>query len=87
MGTGGLMKRIVCRVVLPSTLTAVWDRAFQNCRNLKEIEIPENVEYIDDEAFLGCTGLERVIMRSKHIRDDRWLPDELKAVVRIEYQT
>lgn len=77
----------LCRVVLPSTLTAVWDRAFQNCRSLAEIEIPENVEYIDDEAFLGCTGLERVIMRSKHITDDRRLPDELKAGVRTEYRT
>ena len=54
-------------------------------RSLKEIEIPENVEYIDDEAFLGCTGLRRGILRTKHIRDDHWLPDELKAKVRIEY--
>ncbi|MBR7061835.1 MAG: leucine-rich repeat protein, partial [Clostridia bacterium] len=62
------------------------DHAFQRCSSLEEIEIPENVEYIDSEAFLGCTGLRRVYMRSKHIRDDRWLPDELKDRVTIEYR-
>ena len=74
------------RVVLPSSLTAIWDHAFQRCRSLREIEIPENVEYIDDEAFLGCTGLRRVLMKSRHIRDDHWLPEELKPWVKIEYQ-
>ncbi len=77
----------LCRIVLPSSLTAIWDHAFQRCCSLKEIEIPENVEYIDDEAFLGCTGLRRIIIRSKHIKDDHWLPDELKAKVKIEYYT
>ena len=70
-------------VRLPS-LTAIWGHAFQRCRSLTEIEIPENVEYIDDEAFLGCTGLRRVILRSAHVGDDRWLPDELKGKVRVE---
>ena len=50
---------------------------------LQEIEIPENVEYIDDEAFLGCTSLRKVIMRSKHIKGDHWLPDELRGEVQI----
>ena len=75
------------RVVLPSSLTAIWDHAFQRCSSLEEIEIPENVEYIDDEAFLGCTSLKRVFMKSKYIQDDHWLPDELKANVQIEYRT
>ena len=34
------------------------------------------MEYIDDEAFLGCTGLRKIIIRSRHIKDDRWFPDE-----------
>lgn len=71
------------RVILPSTLTAIWDHAFQRCASLEEIVIPENVEYIDDEAFLGCTGLRRVLMKSKHIKDDRWLPEKLRSEVTV----
>jgi len=45
--------------------------------------ISENVEYIDGEAFLGCTGLRRVFMKSKYIKDDRWLPEELRNEVTV----
>jgi len=31
--------------------------AFANCRKLKEIEIPDSVEEIDDYAFYGCKSL------------------------------
>ena len=73
------------RIVLPSTLTAIWDHAFQRCSSLEEIVIPENVEYIDDEAFLGCIALKRVYMKSAHIKDNHWLPDDLKDRVKIEF--
>ena len=65
----------------------IWDHAFQRCRSLREIEILENVTYIDDEAFLGCTALRKVIMRSGHIKGDGWLSEELKGKARIEYRT
>lgn len=74
------------RVVLSSTLTAIWDHAFQRCTKLEEIVIPENVKYIDDEAFLGCTGLRRVVMKSTHIKDDRWLLEELRDAVTVTRQ-
>lgn len=45
--------------------------------------ISENVEYIDDEAFHGCTGLRRVFMKSKHIKDERWLPEDLRNEVTV----
>ena len=34
--------------------------AFQNCKNLKEIQIPASVKYIDADAFRGCTSLSRI---------------------------
>ena len=43
------------------------------------------MDYIDDEAFLGCTGLKRVILKTKHIKSDRFLPDELRGKVEVVF--
>ena len=45
--------------------------------------IPEKVDYIDDEAFLGCTGLRRVILKTPKIRDGGFLPDGIRERVEI----
>ncbi len=50
------------RVVLPSTLQQIGERAFHNCA-LKEIFIPAQVRSISfDSSFLGCNKLERIIV-------------------------
>ena len=66
-------------------LEEIWDHAFQRCRKLKEIEIPENVRYIDDEAFLGCSGLRKIILKTEQICDDRFLPKDIREKVKIVY--
>ena len=35
----------------------IGNSAFQNCTNLSSVEIGNNVEYIGDYAFYGCSGL------------------------------
>ena len=39
------------KITLPSTVTRINYRAFDNCPKLKEINIPSSVEYIDGAAF------------------------------------
>ena len=39
------------------TLTKISKYAFSNCINLMSIELPKNLQYIENEAFLGCTSL------------------------------
>lgn len=34
--------------------------AFANCKKLKEIELPESVDILDENAFLYCSSLERI---------------------------
>lgn len=46
-------------VVLPSTLTAISQSAFQNCFLLKKVDL-KNVTSIDRFAFCGCTELTEV---------------------------
>ncbi len=48
-------------VKLPSkTLQAIYVYAFQNCTSLKEFRIPSSVRSISNNAFTGCTNLEKV---------------------------
>lgn len=46
--------------VIPNTITAIENRAFNQCRVLTNITIPANVESIGDYAFDGCSGLTSV---------------------------
>lgn len=45
------------RVTLPQNLKAIGKSAFQGCRSLKEIHIPDGVEEIKEFAFAECTSL------------------------------
>lgn len=43
--------------------------AFSKCSSLEEITIPENIEYIGDEAFYGCTKLDMIYFNAKNVHD------------------
>ena len=46
-------------------VTAICEGAFQNCKNLKAIDIPRSVTHIQQNAFTNCSSLETVIIRSE----------------------
>ena len=43
-------------------ITNIVDHAFEGCKNLKNIIIPESVTEIGDWAFAGCKSLESIII-------------------------
>ncbi len=43
--------------VIPETITAIGDVAFQGCTNLREVIIPDSVKKIGGNAFEGCVSL------------------------------
>ena len=45
---------------IPDTITKIGERAFYECKNLKEIKIPSSVETIHQEAFYSCSALEKL---------------------------
>lgn len=47
-------------VILPTTITRINIKAFQNCTNLSTIVIPEGVQIISDLAFGNCRNLKCV---------------------------
>ena len=48
------------KVVIPSTVTCIWEYAFANCSSLKEVVFGDGITEIMPEAFQNCTSLEEV---------------------------
>ena len=77
---------------VPSTVTAIGEEAFYNCRKLKEITIPAGFKTIGNSAFQDCDALEKVSFSEglKKIGDgaffgcsslkDIKLPDSLETI-------
>ena len=47
-------------IVIPSSVTAVNEWSFYNCKSIKTLVLPENLEYIKKSAFYGCSNLSKV---------------------------
>ena len=47
------------RIRLPSTLKRIEYKAFKNCKNLKNVQLPEKLEYVGNSCFYG-SGLESI---------------------------
>lgn len=48
--------------VVPSTVTIIENKAFENCSNLKNITIPNTVMSIGESAFYHCSSLTDIII-------------------------
>ena len=70
-------------VRLPEGIPNIDYAAVGGNSKLKELVIPENVDYIDSEAFLGCMGLRRIVLKTAKIQDGSFLPDEIREKVEI----
>ena len=46
--------------VLPQTIEAIQQLAFEDMERLQEISIPEGVTRIENETFIGCSGLTKI---------------------------
>jgi len=54
---GGTGKTSLTSVIIPTSVTAIGDMAFENCTRLTSITIPSSVTDIGMEAFYNCSGL------------------------------
>ena len=39
------------------TTTGIWHKAFQNCKDITSVNLPNTIKNIYDQAFDGCTGI------------------------------
>ncbi len=54
-------------IEMPSTIRIIKEGAFSNCRNIKKLELPEQLEEIGDSAFEGC-GEEEIKFNDKLVK-------------------
>ena len=76
MGTVTLAKvkkRNMRKAVIPAAITysgkkykvtAIGEKAFQNCKKLRSVTIGKNVKTVGKSAFRNCTRLEKVAIQS-----------------------
>ncbi|NPD92491.1 TonB family protein [Prevotella sp. PMUR] len=57
-----VLQKGFCRLVLPEGLERIGKNAFANFTNLKSINIPSSLHYIDNNAFYGCVSLEEIVL-------------------------
>ncbi len=70
------------RVVIPDSVKKLGDLVFYNCRQLREIELGAGLRSIGSDAFMNCTSLEKLTIRSSFLAPtglkqllDRWSGD------------
>ncbi len=49
-------------VVIPDSVTGIYEGAFWECTSLTEVVIPDSVTTIGDNAFFACSGLSEVVI-------------------------
>jgi len=52
------------QIILPDGLTTIGDKAFNDCKSLRSIEITGKTISIEEKAFNGCINLRRIIIPS-----------------------
>ncbi len=53
------------KVIIPSTVTQIWDHAFAYCDSLKVVIFGDNVTEIMEQAFYKCTLLAEIVLPQK----------------------
>ena len=62
-------------LIIDEGVTSIGDRAFQDCRNLSNVKLPNSLTFIYNDAFSNCTSLASVIIPDSvtSIGDDAFL--------------
>ena len=59
-------KTILKSAVIPSTVTAIGNYAFQNCSSINSFSIPSTINTLGNNSFYGCSGLTSIYSNSSY---------------------
>ena len=70
---------VIRTIRIPSTITAIEDFAFLNCKRLESVTIPESISEIGLNVFYGCENLRELHVDSTSplLDDERYLKEEV----------
>lgn len=57
IGSGCFATTDIESVIVPDSVTEIWDSAFFHCKNLSKITLSKNITAIAPKTFEGCTAL------------------------------
>ena len=90
--SGFRKNKYVRSISIPDSVTEIYDRAFEGCKNLRDVRLPSGTKTLPDVLFANCTALEsirvpegvKVIMNAaftgcENLRDIV-LPDSLEMI-------
>lgn len=63
IGTSTFSNTAICKIDIPTTVKVIKSFAFSNT-NISEIELPEQLRVVDDNVFLSCPNLSKIVMHS-----------------------
>ena len=49
-------------LTIGNNVKSIGENSFRNCKNLKQVSIPDSVETIGNSAFYGCSGMYEVVI-------------------------
>jgi len=81
-GEDGIFKNAV-NVYVPDGID-IWPRVFRDCKRLKEVRLPDDLEYIGEGLFDGCGQLETVSIPSALKSIGAWAFKKCKKLTRID---
>ncbi len=61
IGEKAFINATISEIILPHTIKAILKKAFSGCKNLKHIDLPENLEYLGEYSFYK-SGLENILI-------------------------
>lgn len=65
----------------------IYNYAFYNCTNLKNVQFPESLQYFELNAFEGCIKLELIIFNSQWVDfDSQWLNEEYNLYTKYNFK-
>ena len=68
------------KIILPSTLTEIPERAFEGCSNLEEVVIPSQLTTIREGAFKNCKKLKKITLIKFTDRENKVHEDYFGAI-------
>jgi hypothetical protein len=59
-------------IIIPNTIQAIKDRAFENCTSLTSITIPSSVTAMSANVFNGCDNSLQITVMTKNNNTANW---------------